>query len=246
MRVRHAFFEPIGAPETIARRPVKLVDALCDALEQRGLGAVGWTSCASGWTVAAKACGSERPSRTAIPSRLARLLADRLDTINPGFGIEAMSLSAPLAEPLQPHPSVSSLAGEEPAVDVEGLVDVLVNRLGRTKIYRMAPVQSDVPERSIRRVAASAPPTGRSWPARWPRPSRLLSPAKRVEALAMLPDQPPVAFTWRGQRRRVGRADGPERIYGEWWKRDAEMDAVRDYFAAGGRRRRALLALPPR
>ncbi len=27
------------------------------------------------------------------------------------------------------------------------------------------------------------------------------------------------------------RADGPERIFGEWWKRDAEMESVRDYFA---------------
>ena len=31
-------------------------------------------------------------------------------------------------------------------------------------------------------------------------------------------------------RRRVKRADGPERIYGEWIRRDAEMSAVRDYF----------------
>ena len=26
------------------------------------------------------------------------------------------------------------------------------------------------------------------------------------------------------------RADGPERVFGEWWKRDAELAAVRDYF----------------
>jgi protein ImuB len=31
-------------------------------------------------------------------------------------------------------------------------------------------------------------------------------------------------------RRRVRRADGPERIRGEWWKRDAELAAVRDYY----------------
>ena len=44
------------------------------------------------------------------------------------------------------------------------------------------------------------------------------------------PDNPPVTFTWRGVRRRVKRADGPERVFGEWWKRDAELIAVRDYF----------------
>jgi hypothetical protein len=31
-------------------------------------------------------------------------------------------------------------------------------------------------------------------------------------------------------RRRVKRADGPERVFGEWWKRDPELIAVRDYF----------------
>ncbi|MBV8092755.1 MAG: hypothetical protein JO110_05905 [Acetobacteraceae bacterium] len=32
-------------------------------------------------------------------------------------------------------------------------------------------------------------------------------------------------------RHRVRRADGPERITGEWWKSDSEMLAVRDYWA---------------
>ncbi len=26
------------------------------------------------------------------------------------------------------------------------------------------------------------------------------------------------------------RADAPDRIFGEWWKRDAELITVRDYF----------------
>jgi protein ImuB len=51
-----------------------------------------------------------------------------------------------------------------------------------------------------------------------------------IDAVALLPDHPPAAFTWRGIRRRVRRADGPERVFGEWWKRDAELASVRDYF----------------
>lgn len=39
-----------------------------------------------------------------------------------------------------------------------------------------------------------------------------------------------MSINWRGKRRRVKRADGPERIFGEWWTRTAEFDAVRDYF----------------
>lgn len=48
--------------------------------------------------------------------------------------------------------------------------------------------------------------------------------------MALLPDHPPNWISWRGIRYRVVRADGPERIFGEWWKRDAEAKAVRDYF----------------
>ncbi len=48
--------------------------------------------------------------------------------------------------------------------------------------------------------------------------------------MALLPDQPPVWIVWRGVRRRIARADGPERIFGEWWTREAERIAVRDYF----------------
>jgi protein ImuB len=48
--------------------------------------------------------------------------------------------------------------------------------------------------------------------------------------MALLPDQPPIAFTWRRVRHRVRHADGPERITGEWWKRDREWLSVRDYF----------------
>ncbi|MDB5517254.1 MAG: hypothetical protein JWQ17_4012, partial [Tardiphaga sp.] len=108
--------------------------------------------------------------------------------------------------------------------------DILSNRVGETRLYRFEPVASDVPERSFRRVAAAAPATGDGWPAHWPRPARLLAPPEPIETVALLPDHPPVQFTWRGSRRRVRRADGPERVFGEWWKRDAELIAVRDYF----------------
>jgi protein ImuB len=64
----------------------------------------------------------------------------------------------------------------------------------------------------------------------WPRPVRLLSRPDLIEVIALLPDHPPVSMTWRGKRRRVKRSDGPERIFGEWWTRGSEFDAVRDYF----------------
>jgi protein ImuB len=161
--------------------------------------------------------------------RLTRMLCDKIDTVDPGFGIEIMSLAASVAEPLEAKQAISSLT-EEPEADVSGLIDTLANRVGERRIYRFAAVASDVPERCIMRIAPLAPNTGEAWPDHWPRPSRLLPAPEPIDAIALLPDHPPVSFTWRGIRRRVMRADGPERVFGEWWKRDAELATVRDYF----------------
>ena len=48
--------------------------------------------------------------------------------------------------------------------------------------------------------------------------------------IAVLPDHPPRRFVWRGRMHQVRRADGPERLYGEWWRDAKEAEAVRDYF----------------
>jgi protein ImuB len=157
------------------------------------------------------------------------LLCDKIEKVDPGFGIEIMRLAATAVEPFVTKQTVSSLV-DEPEADVSGLIDILANRVGETRLYRFEPVASDVPERSFQRVAAAAPASEERWPSRWPRPARLLAPPELIETMALLPDHPPVSFTWRGIRRRVKRADGPERVFGEWWKRHAELIAVRDYF----------------
>lgn len=227
--VRQAFAEPIAAPETIARYIAKLVDLLCTELEERGLGArkLDLLFHRVDDAVQAVRVGTAKPVRDR--KRLTRLLCDRIETVSPGFGIETMVLSAPIAEPLDYSVARSSLV-DAVAPDISELIDVLANRVGDDRLYRVTSVGSDVPERSIRRVAATAPPLQQSWSGEWPRPSRLFSTPERVETVALLPDHPPAAFTWRGIRRRVKRADGPERVFGEWWKREAEGSAIRDYF----------------
>jgi protein ImuB len=226
---RRSFAEPISAAETIARYIGKLVVDLCAALEVRGLGAKRLDlllHCIDA-RIEAIRIGTALPVRDV--KRLTRLLCDKIETVDPGFGIDIMSLTATLAEPFGRKQMVSSLT-DAPDADVSGLIDILSNRVGEEQLYRMKPVASDVPERSVTRIAAMAPDTGMTWPPHWPRPTRLLARPEPIETLALLPDHPPVTFTWRGNRRRVKRADGPERVFGEWWKRDAELIAVRDYF----------------
>jgi len=160
--------------------------------------------------------------------RLTRLLCDRIETVDPGFGIERMHLIATVAEPL---PDVQIDTDDDPAADIAALIDTLGNRLGPGRIYRFAAVESDVPERMARKIPALVKDAvSVNWPAHWPRPVRLLPRPEPIYALSQLPDYPPRAFTWRGERHRVAAADGPERIFGEWWRRDQEMAAVRDYF----------------
>ncbi len=230
IEVRRQFAEPIGAAETLARYTGKLVEALCAALVAKAVGArrLDLLFHRVDSDVQAIRIGTAKPNRDA--KRLTRLLCDKLETIDPGFGVEAMSLCATLAEPFNTTQVRTSLLDDTPETDVSTLVDILANRVGSAQLYRFAPVESDVPERSVTRIPPAATATGKAWPPRLPRPVRLLRRPEPITTMALLPDHPPASFSWRGVRRLVKRADGPERIFGEWWKRDAERDSVRDYF----------------
>lgn len=223
------FVEPIAAPETIARYVGKLAVTLCASLERCGLGLRRVDLRIRRIDNSFQVCrvGTARPMRDA--ARLTRLLGEKIETLDPGFGIETMTLAAIMAEPLVARQTVSAL-GEEAGPDLSDLIDKLANRVGEDRLYRFTPVESEVPERSVRRVAALAHDTGATWRQDWPRPPRLLPRPEPIEIMALLPDHPPAWFRWRGLRRIVRRADGPERIHGEWWRRDAELAAVRDYF----------------
>lgn len=229
VEVRRVFGEPIGAAETITRYTGKLVAALCEELEGRGLGArrLDLLFHRVDNTRQAIRVGTAQPVRDV--KRLTRLLTEKIETIDPGFGIEVMELAAVLAEPLRDRQTISSLV-EETEPDISDLIDVLANRVGESRLCRFTPVQSDVPERSVACIPPLSPETGATWEGDWPRPPRLLDRPEPIETMALLPDHPPAWFTWRGIRRRVRRADGPERVRGEWWVREAEMATVRDYF----------------
>ncbi len=129
------------------------------------------------------------------PHRVACLLTDRREQVDPGLGVERMTLLAPATEPLGWRPAPTAL-GQVPGADAAALVDTLANRLGAGRLYRLAAVESDIPERSMRRVAPLAAPTTGSREPGWPRPARLLSRPEPIETLALLPDHPPVHFTW--------------------------------------------------
>ncbi len=222
------FAEPIMTAEAIEQAVRQLVADLIDTLHKAGLAARTLTlHCLrlDGEDLQST-IGTARASRD-FP-HLLRLLCPKIEQIDPGFGIESMHLVAGRCEPLGPQPVEGELTGDKPPPDLVPLIDRLAGRLGARRLFRWSALESDVPERSRWRIE----PLGetRSWPD-WPRPVRLLArPEPADNVVALLPDGPPRRFSWRGKSHPVRRADGPERIYGEWWRRSGEADAVRDYF----------------
>ncbi|TBY81705.1 Y-family DNA polymerase [Rhizobium leguminosarum] len=227
VEVNRVFAEPIGAAETINKYVARLVVQLVHELQTRGLGV------RRADLIVEKVDGTRQAIRagTAKPARdvawLTKLFRDRTEKIEPGFGIEKMTLVAVMAEQLDEAQKSSSLVEDE-VVDLTPLIDIYGNRGQR--VYRVAPVASDVPERSVQRIGAASDPIETAWVNHWRRPVRLLARPEQVDVMALLPDHPPVWIMWRGKRRKVKNADGPERIFGEWWERNSEMAAVRDYF----------------
>ena len=230
VQARLTFVEPLLTAEAFAIVIDRLIATVCSAMERSGHGArrLDLLFERVDGTIQAIRIGTARASRDT--RHLARLLRERIERVDPGLGVEAMRLVVPRMDALVPVQAAARLTaadGEDP--DIAPLIDRLANRLGPRRVYRVAAVDSAVPERSVRQVQAQDRTAG-AWPADLPRPVRLLDPPQPVEAMALLPDHPPMAFTWRRVRHRVRRADGPERIAGEWWKRGGETRSVRDYF----------------
>jgi protein ImuB len=62
------------------------------------------------------------------------------------------------------------------------------------------------------------------------RPLRLFARPEPIEALAEVPDGPPLRFRWRRVLHNVAAIEGPERIAAPWWR--GEAMPTRDYFRA--------------
>lgn len=227
-RVERRLLEPIGTAEAIARVMEDLLGDMAALLQARGLGArslrlVGLRVDGAEQIVGV---GTSRPTREV--DHLLRLFKLRIERIDPGLGLEQFSLDAPHTEPLDAVDLGAILAGEAQMRDPARLVDVVAGRIGPGAVYRVAPVESHVPERAI--VRADPVDAPGVWPI-WQRPVRLFArPEPLWKVIALLPDQPPLRFEWRGRAYKVVAGDGPERIHGEWWRRDAEVWAVRDYY----------------
>ena len=231
---RLAFAEPISVIDDLHRVARDVAEALCARLEQKGLGARRFTfgyhrlDGQAAW----RTVGLSRSGREA--SRIARLVAPKLEDVDPGFGIEAVTLFAEGVQALTEAQDGLESAGKLPAeASLAALVDRLTNRLGEDRVWRAEPQASHVPERAVTRKPALEGQAAGAWDPDRPRPLRLFARPEPITALAEIPDNPPRSFNWRGRAHRVVRAEGPERIGEEWWRRPIEAvgpGRVRDYY----------------
>ena len=248
--------EPIATAESIAAVLQRLLHDLCRRLEkaQQGLRRLELALYRVDGSLQRLAIGTSRPSRDA--AALQRLFAQQIEKIDPGFGIEAMALAAAQAEPLTalqmvlkkslslppvargtlplPPPARGGGKRMEQDVALAPLIDTLANRLGFANVRRLVPRESHIPERAVAAVAPFAEGQASAWPPLPPRPLRLFPRPHPVEAMALLPDHPPVMFRWQSRLHRIRRAEGPERLEPEWWRPEDSSRRWRDYFRVEG------------
>ncbi len=98
--VRRAFAEPLSTPEDLGRVLALLAEELAALLARRGLGArrLDLAGHRVDGSVTRLSVGLSRPGRD--PRHWLRLFQPKQDRLDPGFGIEVVTLAAPLADTL--------------------------------------------------------------------------------------------------------------------------------------------------
>ncbi|MEX0347331.1 MAG: DNA polymerase Y family protein [Rhizobiaceae bacterium] len=241
LSVERRLAEPVSLTEDIERITGLLCTTLKTHLEQRGEGAraLELALFRIDGAVHRLAVGLSRPARD--PPLMTRLFAERLTTLaddfDAGYGYETVRLSVLASAPFDSRQA--DLAGDDlsQAEDLARLVDRIHARLGRTAILQPQLRESHIPERTVVMTAfAGIAATGKPGPKDEdnqqapapPRPIRLFERPEPVEAMAEVPEGPPITFRWRRALHRVVAAEGPERIEPEWWRDDETRP--RDYY----------------
>ena len=214
--------EPLLAIEGVSAGLETLTRTLCQQLTGLGQGARGFAFHAfrADGEVSSVSISLARPVRT--PRHILRLFGEKLDRIDPGFGIDLLMLEARRPGPMEV--SGPALSGDLAASDTDpvllaALADRITAKLGEGAVIVTSAAESHLPERAERNVPFDgAPPEPVRMPSfHGPRPLRLIDPPEEIKVLAEVPDGPPLRFIWRRVPRAVTRADGPERLAPEWW-----------------------------
>ncbi len=237
--VERRFAEPVARTEHMLGVLEELAGEAARALEERHEGGRRWDARLFRSDGEVQALRVETGQPTRDPAVLLRLFRERIealaDPLDPGFGYDLIRLDVGLAEKLDAV-QLRLEGGEAKAEAVAALIDRLGTRLGRERVRRIHPRDSHMPEQAELLLPATEPPPKAEWTRPEPgeppsRPIHLFDPPQPIESLAAeTPDGPPARFRWRRKLHDVARAEGPERIAGEWWRRADMTPPTRDYY----------------
>lgn len=234
------FPEPIGREEDVLGTIFHLAQELARAMERHGKGARRLQTALfrTDGKVARIEIGTSEPLRD--PARIRRLFLDRLavlgDEADPGFGFDMIRLSALSVDAFDAVQT--GFGAGDPAREIAHLIDRLMARFGTERVQRLILQDTHLPELASIAVPANAVrsrtdivPPDFAQDSRIPaRPIRLFERPEPVEAIAQVPDGPPVQFKWRRVTHDVAYAEGPESIAMQWWRNDQGLPVTRDYF----------------
>ena len=167
-------------------------------------------------------------------TRMAKLFAEKLGSLNDewnvGYGFDLVQLHVVRSEKISEHQS--SLDHHKSGEDsIAELIDQLGARVGHKAIRQYQPLDSHLPEIAACALPAIRANSSKTWPVKASeaptRPLTYFHPPEPIEAIAEVPDGPPMRFKWRKVIYMIAKAEGPERIADEWWHQDK---LTRDYF----------------
>jgi protein ImuB len=182
---------------------------------------------------------------------------------DPGFGFDMVRLSALVTE--RCDPTQTGFGPPEQNTELAHLIDRLGARFGLRRVQRLVAQDTHIPEFCVIALPAHAvgqssrtsllpsrlqrkSPSANSMGERREgnaavsqdslapqRPIRLFARPELIEAMAEVPDGPPVRFRWRQVLHEVTQVEGPERIAMQWWRDEEGRALTRDYFRVESR-----------
>lgn len=221
-------FEPVATRSGIEIALTSLLTQLCKRLlqEQKGIRSVAFTTYRIDGKIQSLQIGTNRS--TLNEQHLFKLFFEKLQTFEPGLGIELFLLEAIKVDDYLPAQEKLFHSGgglQDP--HLAQLLDRIANKIGIHKIHRYLPAEHYWPERSLKKAGTLDEMPTTAWNNNSPRPILLLTAPAPVTVAAPVPDYPPMLFRYKGKVHKIVKADGPERMEQEWWLQEGEH---RDYY----------------
>lgn len=220
--------EPVATLGSVQYVLLNLLKEICSRLEKEHTGArrLNLDCYRVDGTVTSCRIGTSRPVRSI--THLMRLFQEKLSGLDAGFGIETLVLSVPSLDELDSGQlNLPEFDVDREDTELDGFVDRLGMRLGFDKVCRFRIHENFLPERAVefRTVTAEERPSA-AWPAYRIRPVCFIDPPVRIE----VPGAPLSEFRLGGERHRIVRAEGPERLTAGWWRDNSPSWKFRDYY----------------